>query len=358
VPSEPEIAKPEKKVKLCPCGNVIRYWRYELCDVCDPEHTSGKPSKLPRRPPPNPRPPDQPSGAGSIGEPKVADTRPNGRVSKRGVLNDGAPTKASDETLAAILDDMAQYGMTQQQAAAGHGVSPETFSRWKADPKYEGLRDRAQYIQIKNLMAKFENAPPGEYKRFAWLLEKIYRLQYGDPAKIGVQVNQQFNGGGPAINAAQLEETRKGLDKIDLWQAHWRAGTASDVELRECLVMQRDQAQHVINLIDAGTSPDQSTQQDLCQRFHEERGNRDPRPVQEAVGRIVSPDPLAIEDAEPEQRATSGTVMRASDLDPLSGVAEPAEPPVNKPITGPLSTRQRWAAQERARRGGEGKQPW
>jgi hypothetical protein len=354
--TEPSNQKP-KEIRYCrACGKVLKYWRSPFCS----EECAANGGTQPKAEPKQSKPPAsiEPTDV----QPKVADTRPNGRVSKRGVLNDGAPTKATDETLAAILDDMAQYGMTQQQAAAGHGVSPETFSRWKADPKYEGLRDRAQYIQIKNLMAKFENAPPGEYKRFAWLLEKIYRLQYGDPAKIGVQVNQQFNGSGnPGISQERLEEIRKQLDECDLWQAHWRAGTASDVELRECMIRERDQAQHVINLIDAGTSPDQSTQQDLYQRFHEKSRDRQPEPIKEAIGHVTGGSdyqPLAIVDAPEPQRATSGTVMRASETDPLSGAVEPAEPSVKKPLAGPMSTRQRWQAEERARRGGDGKSPW
>src|SRR5260221_703098 len=54
--------------------------------------------------------------------------------------------------------------------------------------------------------------------------------------------------------------------------------------------------------------------------------------------------------------------MRASETDPLSGVAKSAEPPTpwrdRKPPTGPLSERQRQRlAQERERRGSEGKLP-
>jgi hypothetical protein len=80
---------------------------------------------------------------------------------------------------------------------------------------------------------------------------------------------------------------------------------------------------------------------------------------------------LAIEDergpepkSEPERPASAPQdhSMRASDMDPLSGVAMPTEPPTRwrdrKPLAGPLSTRQRWLAEERVRKGGEGKQPF
>jgi hypothetical protein len=351
--TEPPNQKP-KEVRYCrACGKVLKYWRSPFCsDECA---ASG--ATQPKAEPKQSKPPVsiEPTDA----QPKVAETVPNERVSKRGRLNEGAPTKATDETLAAILDDMAQYGMTQQQAAAGHGVSPETFSRWKADPKYEGLRDRAQYIQIKNLMAKFENAPPGEYKRFGWLLEKIYRLQYGDPAKIGVQLNQQFNGSGPVIDSARLEEMRKRLDEIDLIQAHWKAGTATNDELRKILIEKIGECQHVVDCIDAGETPDQETQQQLYRDHEEGRDRREP--VQEAIGRVVSPDLLAIEDAS--EPTTAATVTRAGDVDPLSGQPAPSEHIRQRDrqlAPGPPSERQRMLAQDRrmGRSDGDRKNPF
>jgi hypothetical protein len=52
--------------------------------------------------------------------------------------------------------------------------------------------------------------------------------------------------------------------------------------------------------------------------------------------------------------------MRASDMDPLSGVPKPTESEHvrqrdKRPSVGPLSERQRLLAQERARRDGDGK---
>ncbi len=366
--------QPEPEKRYCrTCHKELRDWRKKYCsDSCVPE----KPPKPPKRkPPPNPRPLESPSGTAA-----VANTQPpNGEPVKRKgpKLFRG---KRSDELLAAIFDDMAQYGMSEAQACAGHNVRAETFSRWKNLPECEGMRERAQYISIKTLVAKFENAPPGEYKRFGWLLERIYRTQYGDPAKIGVQVNQQFNNGENGnLVSNQVEElaaTRKRLDECKILEAKRKAGVATNTELREYFVEKIEAFQHLIDCLDAGETPDQETQQQLY-RFHEEKRRQEQEPIRPVEGHVAAshhvggqlalkapdeePAPEPERESRPQRPGPRATSMRAGEMDPLSGVAKPAEPPTpwsaKKPLAGPLSTRQR-LAQERERKGAEGKTPW
>jgi hypothetical protein len=353
-----------KEIRYCrACGKVLKYWRSPFCsDECAASGAT-QPKAEPKQS--NPPASIEPTDA----QPKVADTRPNGRVSKRGVLNDGAPTKATDELLGAILDDLA-LGLTEQEACAGNGIAAETFCRWKSLPEFEELRAKAKYHQIKRLLHKQETEPM-DWKRWQWRLQVTARDQFGDPTKVGVQINAQFNNGNlGGISQEELADTRKRLDEVDLRRAHWRVGTASDVELRECMIEERDQAQHVIDLIDEGASPDQSTQQDLYQRFHE-KGHDRQSPIKEAIGHVTDSNDyhqLAIEDAPLEPgRAIQGTSMRASDMDPSSG--QPTAPPEPEPhirqrdrrtLTGPLSERQQQLAQQRrsGRDDGSGKRPW
>jgi hypothetical protein len=260
----------------------------------------------------------------------------------------GRPTKATDETLAAILDDMA-LGMTEDQACAGNGVRAETFSRWKNQPEYEWLRGKAAYYRIKTLLHKQET-DPSDWKRFAWQLERIYRSQYGDPAKIGVQINQQFNNGNRSFNQAELEDVRQRLDRVDLLQQKWKAGVATNAELHEHLVEKRDQLQHLIDCLEAGETPDQETQQQLY-RLHEEKSDRQ-SPIRAVEGHVTDSNAhalLAIE-APPEPERAVPPVSQA-----------PPEPHVRqrdkKLPVGPPSLRQR-LEQEKARRGGDGKMPF
>jgi hypothetical protein len=273
---------------------------------------------------------------------------------------------------------MAEYGMTQAQACAGHNVRPETFSRWMNEPECEGMRERARYIANKNLVDQFKNAQFGEYKKYGWLLERLFH-QFADPAKVAVQVNTQINNGDGAFlhaSAEELAEARQRLDQTTALQQKRKTGAETTAELREILIEQIAERQRVVDYIDGGGTLDQEEQKQLYRQLEDESSNRRQEPIRTAVGHVVGAEqehlgkPLAIEDsgtAEPvpgpkrPQPGPPATSMRSSDMDPLSGVAKPAEPPIpwsaKKPITGQLSTRQRWLAEERLRKGSEGKQP-
>jgi len=302
----------------------------------------------------------------------------NEKTKPKAKRKNGRPTKGTPDRIAAILDDIA-LGMTEEQAVAGNGVHITTWCDWKNKPEFEGLRAKAQYARLKVLLAKQET-DPDDWRRWGWQLERIFRTQFGDPAKIGVQINQQFNNGNSlALNQAELEEVRQRLDRADLLQKKWKAGVATNAELHEHLVEKRDQIQHLIDCLDAGETPDQETQQRLY-RTHEETSNRQ-SPIRAVEGHVTGTGdhtPLAIEDAAEPERATPGTSMRASETDPLSGQRKrradndgdsqesqaPPEPHVRqcdrKQSVGPLSERQRMLAQQRrsARDDGSGKRPW
>ncbi len=205
---------------------------------------------------------------------------------------------------------------------------------------------------------------------------KSYRAQYGDPARIGLQINQQFNNGNLALNQAELDDARRRLDQSKLMEQKRKAGVATNAELREHFIERRDEYQYLIDRLEAGETPDQETQQQLY-RLHEENSNRQHPPIRTVEGHVAAshhaggqlalkapneePAPEPEPESRPQQPSPQSHSMRASDMDPLSGVAKPAEPPIpwsaKKPITGPLSTRQRWLAEERLRKGGDGKQP-
>ena len=299
----------------------------------------------------------------------------------------GRPTKATDELMAAIFDDLS-LGMTEEQACAGHDVRADTFSKWKNLPEFAWMRAKAQYCQIKRLIHKQETEPE-DWKRWQWRLQCTYRAQFGEPNKIGVQINQQFNDGNLGISQTDLEDARKRLDETKRLQQNRKAGVATNAELRETMIRQIEECQHVVDCIDRGEIPSQEDQQKLY-RLHEEGGDRDEEPIREAIGHVVDGKPLALEDqgglkpapeqeleSRPKRPAPQDHSMRASDMDLSSGQRKrrsdnsgdsqesqaPPEPHVRqqdrKPPVGPLSERQRQRLeQEKARRGGEGKNPF
>jgi hypothetical protein len=362
-----EPAKPERKVKLCACGNAIRLWRYNECDECraaasEPEQPtsvsdeSPEPSK--RRQPPNPMPDPPNSTAAATGQPENGGqygTVRNIRCPKCGTpvntRKGGAPTKATDELLAAILSDMTEYGMTEAQACARHGVRAETFSRWKNLPEHEGLRAHAEAIWIKTKLDRKRELADNklDWKEPAWDLERRFKGQFGDPSKASIQINQQFNGNHLHTDQNDLEEARKRLDETKRLQLKRKEGAATGTEWREYCVEQRDEFQRLIDCFDAGDTPSQEEQQRLYRDIEEGGDRRQEQPIREAIGHVVD-EPLALEGGfepapEPERP-------------PATPAPEPTRQPSNRPITGPLSTKQKWAAEERRRRGGDGKNPF
>jgi hypothetical protein len=238
------------------------------------------------------------------------------------------------------------------------------------------LRERAQCISIKTLVAKFETAPAGEWKKYAWMLERFFRTQFSDPTRIGFQVNQQFNNGngdGLVWTQEKLDEARQRLEHTRALQKKREVGAQTNAELREIMLEQIAERQRVLDYLDGGGTLDQDEQKQLYDRLEHESDSRQQEPIRTATGRVVGEaGPMAIEDQsrlEPApgrpqrpQPSPQDHSMRASDMDPLSGVTMPTEPPTpwrdRKPLAGPLSTRQRWLAEERVRKGGEGKRPW
>ena len=347
-PVDDQQAEPKRKVKLCPsCGKPIKYWRNAYCDEC---LAAGSETEQPKQP--------------VSSEPKVKN-------------KGGRPTKATPTLFEAVLFDLAR-GFTREQACARNGCSHDQWEEWEKRPEFPTLRDRALAQRIDYLLNAMEEAQKNkrDWRMYSWQLERVraYRDQFGDQAKI--QINQQFNNGNrsPYFTQEELEEARKRLDEINLRQERFRAGVATNAELREHFIEKRDQFQHLIDCLDAGETPDQETQKQLY-RLHDESSNRQQEPIRTVEGHVTVSHhvsgQLAIEDqigpereSEPERPAPAPQdhSMRASDMDPLSGVAMPTEPPTpwrdRKPLAGPLSTRQRWLAEERVRKGGEGKRPW
>jgi hypothetical protein len=257
-------------------------------------------------------------------------------------------------------------GFTREQACAKNGCSHDTWQNWEKLPEFPTLRDEALAERLDYLLNAMEEAQRNklDWRMFAWQAERVkaFREQFADPNKVSVQVNTQINNHNHLhADQNELEDARKRLDETIKRQLKRKAGVATNAEWREHLIEEIKERQYLLERLDAGETPDQETQQQLY-RDHEEGSAREQQPVREAIGHVVSGQ-LAIEDKSRSERpAPQDHSMCASDMDPSSGVAKSEEPPTprpaNKPPAGPLSTKQRWLAEERRVRGGQGKQPF
>jgi len=241
----------------------------------------------------------------------------NGKANPKAEPNKGGrPTKATRERIKAILEDLT-LGLTEEQACAANDVHFTTFIDWKNNTdKFPELRAKAQALRIKFLLKRKREAMEQklDWKEVAWELERIYKNQFADPAKLALQFNQQINNT-PWSSEAELDEARRVLDEVDArqkrrvldevdaWQERRRLKLAEeDTRQRARRNEERDKSHQEINSHDDGSQAPRLSRH--------------------------SNDFATME--EPE-RVAPGTSTRASDLDPLSGM--------------------------RRRRGGDGKSP-
>jgi hypothetical protein len=72
----------------------------------------------------------------SAGHYRVGEEREN-RVSKRGRVGEGRPTKRTPEVVAKIAEAIA-IGLTDEEASLLAGVNPDTMTEWRKDPEFSG----------------------------------------------------------------------------------------------------------------------------------------------------------------------------------------------------------------------------
>ena len=119
----------------------------------------------------------------------VADLRPDGRyrvgeerehrVSKRGRVGEGRPTKRTPEVVAKIAEAIA-IGLTDEEAALLAGINPDTMTEWRKDPEFSGAIKRAG---AQRLLMRLERIEAGEqgWKGTAWALERLYPHRFARP---------------------------------------------------------------------------------------------------------------------------------------------------------------------------------
>jgi len=122
------------------------------------------------------------------------------------------PTKTTPARIKAILGYIAD-NYTEAQACALAGIHPSNWIDWKKNTdRYPELRAKAEALWIRSkLKRKRELADKKlDWKEPAWDLERRFKDQFADPAKVALQLNQQINN--LTLTEADLAETRRILD--------------------------------------------------------------------------------------------------------------------------------------------------
>ena len=101
------------------------------------------------------------------------------RVSKRGRVGEGRPTKRTPEVFAKIAEAVA-IGLTDEEASLLAGINPDTMTEWRKDPEFSGAIKRAT---AERLLMRLERIEAGEqgWQGTAWALERLYPQRFARP---------------------------------------------------------------------------------------------------------------------------------------------------------------------------------
>src|SRR3981081_3763777 len=127
-------------------------------------------------------------------------TNGKGKTKPKAKRKIGRPHKAQPERIAAILGDISQFGMTEEQACAHNDVNVTTWCDWKKLPEFADLRAKAQARRIIVLQTQMLDAMAKklDWRAIAWQMERIFKEQFADPNKVALQLNQQIHQGNTA----------------------------------------------------------------------------------------------------------------------------------------------------------------
>ena len=147
-------------------------------------------------------------------KPTASRKKPARRVSKRGRINEGRPTKATPERIQGILESIAR-GLTEEQACAVHDVSDRQWREWKSNDAVSSVafaRAKGEFIQQRLAMKDACDAKGGDWKRFIFELKCSpgLREQFADVDKQPLVLNAQQNNYTVSVErAAEIDAQRK-----------------------------------------------------------------------------------------------------------------------------------------------------
>lgn len=134
-------------------------------------------------------------------------TQPSGKRSKRGRLNEGAPSKRTAELTASIAESIS-LGLTDEEAAAIADIRPETLYRWRRIPEFNQALKRATALRLQDRL-KMINARVDNWQALGWLVERQYYSRFAKPEvqiAINNSVNQTVNALSITISAEELRQ--------------------------------------------------------------------------------------------------------------------------------------------------------
>jgi hypothetical protein len=125
-------------------------------------------------------------------------TSPTRKRSKRGRVNEGRPTKQTDEVVSKIANAIA-LGLADDEAASLAGISDMTLTTWRRDPEFLGKIKNAVSRRLAMRLSRIETGADG-WQGTAWLLERLYPTRFSKP-EIQISLSNSFN---QTVNALSI----------------------------------------------------------------------------------------------------------------------------------------------------------
>jgi hypothetical protein len=101
------------------------------------------------------------------------------KVSKRGIVGDGRPTKQTPETIKKLCDALAM-GLNDEEAALVAGIADQTLRNWKRDSFFVEKIKRAVTLRLYKRLKRIESGGEG-WQGTSWCLERLYGARFAKP---------------------------------------------------------------------------------------------------------------------------------------------------------------------------------
>ena len=106
----------------------------------------------------------------------MIESEPKCKISKRGRVGEGRPTKRTPEVVAKIAAAIAS-GLTDREAGLLAGVRHDTMTEWRKDPEFSEAIERATAQRLLARLGRIEAGEQG-WQGTAWALERLHPSRF------------------------------------------------------------------------------------------------------------------------------------------------------------------------------------
>src|SRR5262245_60152270 len=151
------------------------------------------------------------------------------KVSKRGIVGDGRPSKQTPARVRKICNALAM-GLTDEEAALVAGISDVTMTLWRRDPLFVERIKRAVALRLYKRLGRIEAGVEG-WQGTSWCLERQFPTRFSKP-EVQISLSNSFNQTVNALSITIAPEEARAIEaqaepvrqKVREMMATYRAG--------------------------------------------------------------------------------------------------------------------------------------